>query len=119
MKSHYIQRLISQGEHQQLDFKFEISDASKIARTLAAFANTDGGTLLIGVKDNGVIRGIESDEEVYMLELAAHQFCQPEVRFTTKEWEIDDKVILEAIVPYDDNHIHKAPDNEGKYKARH
>lgn len=46
-----------------LDFKFEISDSKKIARSLVAFANTDGGRLLIGVKDNGVISGIRSEEE--------------------------------------------------------
>ncbi len=46
----YIHALIAEGEHQQQDFKFEISDARKIAKTLSAFANTDGGRLLIGVK---------------------------------------------------------------------
>jgi len=51
--SHYIKNLIEEGEHQQLDFKYEISDSKKIARSLVAFANTDGGRLLVGVKDNG------------------------------------------------------------------
>lgn len=40
-KMHPIEALIEQGEHQQLDFKFEVSDSKKIARTLSAFANTD------------------------------------------------------------------------------
>ncbi|MCO5261578.1 MAG: ATP-binding protein, partial [Lentimicrobium sp.] len=42
MPSH-IRKLISEGEHQQLDFKFGITDSKKIARSLVAFANTDGG----------------------------------------------------------------------------
>jgi len=67
-KQHPIKILIAQGEHQQLDFKFEISDAAKIARSLVAFANTDGGKLLIGVKDNGVIAGVRSEEEKFMIE---------------------------------------------------
>ena len=33
----YLQQLIAEGEHQQQDFKFEISDARKIARSLSAF----------------------------------------------------------------------------------
>ena len=61
----YIHTLIAEGEHQQQDFKFEISDARKIAKTLSAFANTDGGRLLIGVKDNGKIEGVRSEEEKY------------------------------------------------------
>ena len=63
----YLQQLIAEGEHQQQDFKFEISDARKIARSLSAFSNTDGGRLLIGVKDNGRIAGVRSEEEIYKL----------------------------------------------------
>ena len=73
----YIHALIAEGEHQQQDFKFEISDARKIAKTLSAFANTDGGKLLIGVKDNGKIAGVRSDEEQYMIEAAARTLLQP------------------------------------------
>ena len=74
-----LHRLIAQGEHQQQDFKYEISDVRKIARTLSAFANTDGGRLLIGVKDNGKIAGVRSDEEIYMVEAAASLHCIPPV----------------------------------------
>lgn len=75
-----LHHLIAQGEHQQQDFKYEISDARKIARTLSAFANTDGGRLLIGVKDNGKIAGVRSDEEMYMVEAAASLYCVPPVQ---------------------------------------
>ncbi|MDA9964009.1 ATP-binding protein, partial [Schleiferiaceae bacterium] len=44
--------LISEGEHGEQDFKYRITDARKIARTLSAFANTSGGRLLVGVRDN-------------------------------------------------------------------
>ena len=74
-----LHRLIAEGEHQQQDFKYEISDVRKIARTLSAFANTDGGRLLIGVKDNGKIAGVRSDEEIYMVEAAASLYCVPPV----------------------------------------
>lgn len=117
MRKHYIHQLIEQGEHQQLDFKFEISDAEKIARTLSAFANTDGGKLLIGVKDNGVIRGVASDEEYFMLENAAQRFCQPEVDFISKEWMVDGKKVLEIEIPFSPLYPHRAPDHYGNYKA--
>jgi len=95
----YLRSLIDEGEHQQLDFKFEISDARKIARTLSAFSNTDGGRLLIGVKDNGRIRGVQSDEEYYMAESAATLYCKPEVHFETRNYQIDGLSVLEIYIP--------------------
>ncbi len=99
--SSFLFDLIGQGEHQQLDFKFEISDSRKIAKSLSAFANTDGGRLLIGVKDNGKIAGIRSDEEFYMLEAAASMYCEPAVLFTYKTWQVQGKDVLEIIVAAD------------------
>ena len=112
----HIQKLIEEGEHQMLDFKFEISDSKRIARSLAAFANTDGGRLLVGVKDNGAIAGIRSDEEIHMIQAAAEMYCRPQVFYTTEEWEINGKTILEVIIPKDKQNKHKAPDNQGIYK---
>jgi predicted HTH transcriptional regulator len=95
----YLKSLIAEGEHQELDFKFEISDARKIARTLSAFSNTKGGRLLIGVKDNGRISGIRSDEEFYMVESAASLYCKPEVPFKTWNHAIEGKTVLEVYIP--------------------
>ena len=115
--SNYIQKLIEEGEHQMLDFKFEISDSKKIARTLVAFANTDGGRLLIGVKDNGSISGIRSEEEKYMIQTAAEMYCQPVVDFEAKEWNVNGKTVLEVIVPKSKYHKHRAPDHNNLYKV--
>lgn len=106
MKPHYIHRLIAEGEHQRLDFKFEISDARKIARTFVAFANTNGGKLLIGVNDNGTIAGIRSSEEIYMAEKAKTLYCRPPVDITVREWIVDGKKVLEIRVPESDNKPH-------------
>ena len=99
-----------------LDFKFEISDSKKIARTLVAFANTDGGRLLIGVKDNGAISGIRSEEEKHMIQTAAEMYCNPTVKYHAKEWVVNGKNILEIIVPRSKNK-HKAPDHNNIYKV--
>ena len=115
--SKHIHNLIQQGEHQKLDFKFEITDSKKIARSLVAFANTDGGTLLVGVKDNGVVAGIRTDEEIYMVEGAASLFCKPEVKIRTKEWDINGKKVLEVIIPKSDERPHQAPSKDGEYKV--
>ena len=116
MLSH-IQKLIAQGEHQQLDFKFEISDAKKIARSMVAFANTDGGTLLIGVKDNDIIAGVRSDEEVYMVDAAAGMYCKPEIKCITKNWIEQGKSVLEVVIPKSTTPPHFAQNDEGKWMA--
>ena len=100
-----------------LDFKFEISDSRRIARSLCAFANTEGGRLLVGVKDNGAIAGVRSDEEQYMIQAAAEMYCQPPVEYETHEWEINGKTVLEVVIPKDNKIKHKAPDNQGDYKV--
>ena len=61
----FLLELIEEGEHEHQDFKFAITDSKKISRSIAAFANNDGGRLLIGVKDNGSIAGMKGDEEYY------------------------------------------------------
>lgn len=108
--------LIKQGEHQQLDFKFRIDDTKKIARTLAAFANTDGGKLLIGVKDNGKISGVDPSEEIHMIEAAAAMHCKPEVTFHSKIWQEDMKLVLEIDVPKQHEKKVLSKDEDGKWK---
>ena len=113
----YIHTLIAQGEHQQQDFKFEISDARKIAKTLSAFANTDGGKLLIGVKDNGRIAGVRSEEEKYMIEAAAHLYCRPEVEYTMQVYQVEGKSILIATIAKSNNRPVYAQTEPGRYLA--
>ncbi len=116
---HHVETLIAEGEHQTLDFKFEIADAHKIARTLSAFANTDGGRLLVGVKDNGVIAGIRSDEEYYMVESAAQLYCKPPVGFSVKEWTLRKKTVLEVVIRKSADRPHYARQEDGTWKAYH
>jgi predicted HTH transcriptional regulator len=112
---HYLKKLIAEGENQQLDFKYCISDSRKIARTLSAFANSDGGRLLIGVRDNGSIAGIRSDEEYYMVETAALLFCRPEVTFTIKQHVTGGKAILEVEVLKGTKRPYQAKVEDGRW----
>ena len=107
---------ISKGEHVRQDFKFRIDDQRKIARTLCAFANTEGGSLLIGVKDNRKISGCNPEEEFHMIEGAASLYCQPPVEFKQKIWQEDLKLVLEIIVEKSNAGPHKAKDDEGRWK---
>ena len=107
--------LIKEGEHQQLDFKFAVNDSQKIARSLVAFANTDGGRLLIGVKDNGTIAGIRNEEEVFMIESASQLFCRPEISPKYIRHSISGKNVLEIRV-FKSEQLYKCKDESGKWR---
>lgn len=115
--SNYIKNLIDEGEHVQQDFKFLINDSRKIAKTFSAFANTIGGKLLVGVKDNGSIAGVRSDEELYMLEAASNLYLKPSIVFSPKVWVVDGKTIVEVDIPKGDENPYKAENDEGKWIA--
>ncbi len=112
-----VKQLIREGEHQQQDFKFRIDDSKKIARTLVAFANTDGGRLLIGVKDNGKITGVDPTEEIHMIEAAAEMYSKPKLEFKSRVWQEDMKLVLEISIEKATNRPVLALDEEGKWKA--
>lgn len=116
-KNAYIEELIARGEGETLDFKHSINDSKKIARSVSAFANTRGGILLIGVKDNGSIAGVNSDEEYYMVEAAAQLYCKPEVDFEVKKWSVLGKTVLEVTIKPSPSKPHLAPDKSGSYMA--
>jgi predicted HTH transcriptional regulator len=112
---HHILQLAAKGESEVLDFKKTISSAAKIAKTLSAFSNHKGGRLLIGVNDNKMISGVRSEDEKYMLDMAAGFYCKPEVKLTINEWELGGKTVLEAIVPEAENKPVYAKDEDGKW----
>lgn len=112
-----LKELIAQGESQTLEFKFELNSARRIAATISAFANAEGGTLLIGVKDNGVLAGIRIDEEIYVLEAAASMYCSPPIMLKTRRWEVDGKLILEAYINQAVEKPVKAETEPGIWKA--
>ena len=58
----FYKKLILQGESEQVEFKLKIFNEIVIAKTLTAFANSNGGYLIIGVADNGEIIGLQQSE---------------------------------------------------------
>ncbi len=112
-----LSELIAQGEHQQQDFKYEISSVSKIAHSVSAFANTEGGRLLVGVRDNGTIAGVHSDEEIYMIDAAAHTGCRPEVDCTWETVKAEGHTVLIATIPASDHRPVMAREEDGRWRA--
>jgi len=101
-----------------LDFKKTITSTEKIAKSLVAFANNKGGKLLIGVADDGSIKGVKSEEEEkYMILTSAHQFCKPAIEPHFEEIYVDDKLVLVVNIPESDTKPHYALDDQKKWWA--
>src|SRR5690606_8734808 len=109
--------LIQSGEGETVDFKQTINSVQKIAKSIVAFANTKGGKILVGVKDNGKAIGSRTEEEMHMLKGAAGHYCKPEVKMEFTEEVIDGKTILVAEVPESDQKPHFAKGEDGKWWA--
>lgn len=114
---HYLQSLIKEGEHQQQDFKYRVSDAMKLAKSVSAFANTDGGRLLIGVRDDGHMSGVRSEEEIYMMHQAAYRYCRPEASIKFDTYHIEGRTIVVATIPPSDKRPICVVQEDGKPRA--
>jgi len=113
----YLLSLIREGEHQQQDFKYRVADACKLAKSVSAFANTDGGRLLIGVRDDGNLSGVRSEEEIYMMHQAAYKYCKPEASIKFDTYHAEGRTIVVATVPPSSKRPVCAQDEEGRMRA--
>ena len=58
-----VEALIAGGESDSVEFKSTLrQEEDAVLKTLAGFLNTEGGTLLIGVADDGTVVGIDADQ---------------------------------------------------------
>lgn len=119
----FIKKVISQQEGLQLDFKQNLSSQSKIAKTIVAFANTAGGTIVVGISDNGKLIGVDIEEEKYMVEESVKNYCIPPVGLTYDIYEIDhweeeelaeEKYLLFLQIPKSKSAPHFVQDRHGK-----
>ena len=85
-----VQEIVSLPEGKTLEFKRDLSSMKPILKTLIAFANTAGGTLLIGKDDNGTIVGVnevfDAEEKLASaISDSIHPPLMPEIEITSLE----------------------------------
>ena len=90
-----LKSLVREGEGSQLEFKLKTTHPDKIMREVVAFANTSGGKLLLGVSDEGELRGLKfPDEDIYVMEKAFASYITPQVNYTVEEVQLENKRIV-------------------------
>jgi predicted HTH transcriptional regulator len=115
----FIKALIKRGEGENLDFKLAINNPQKIAKMLAAFANTSGGIILVGINDQRKIIGVDVEEEMHMVDLANATFLSPsqglqyevyEIAADYGESEEDVNLLLIKVDKFENPCFFKSPD---------
>jgi ATP-dependent DNA helicase RecG len=86
---------ISMGEGQQREFKQRIDNLESIAGEIVAFANSDGGSLFVGVEDSGGIVGLSDPDAVFQtLSQLCRDRCIPPVSPVMEIFSVDEKSII-------------------------
>lgn len=89
---------ISKGESMELEFKSELPDEDiKWLKTVIAFANGSGGTLVIGVDDDGNTIGVPEDDIYTLCDRITQKIsdlCYPQVMFETSAQDLDKGTVI-------------------------
>lgn len=117
-----IDEYLYQGEGENIEFKQTLNRPYKIAKTICAFANAAGGVILVGIKDDKTISGIDPDEERHIIQEAAEFYCKPAVSLNIEEIfyleensHPKERVILKVQVPSSPNKPHYAQNQKGNW----
>jgi len=117
MTKNEILELISQGENSALEFKEAEVKVDSLANELTAFANTYGGSIVIGVSDLGEITGLKADfnYEEWVMNIARNNIV-PATNITYQEEVLEGKKI--AIINVEKGKDRPYQTLKGKYLVR-
>lgn len=99
MTEYEIRSIAQEGEWQRVEYKASFAEEHEGINPLGAFANSEGGTLLFGVKDDGTIVGVQLGTRA--LENFANNLARdtdPTIHVTIDEATIDGLVVVSVAV---------------------
>lgn len=96
-----VKEWINRGENDFIEFKEGLKHADDVMKTIVAFANTKGGVIIMGIKDDGSMIGTDesADSVKNRLERMISSKCDPPIDFSVKRIEFDDKGITYIKIP--------------------
>src|ERR1035437_2299681 len=116
MKKKEVLELIEVGENLRCEFKRKFSTHEKIAREMIAFANTKGGVLLIGIDDDKVIVGVESEKsEAELIKDVASNFCVPPLEYEIEYMDVNGKEVVIVEIPESKLKPHRLQDYKNEF----
>lgn len=93
-----IKQLIEQGESNTLEFKRQIesrpADVNEFVESIVAFANTNGGIILLGVDNDTTIYGLSEKDSEERVRSIVRSHCIPEPKYECTKRSVGEKEIL-------------------------
>jgi ATP-dependent DNA helicase RecG len=95
-----LETLLAAGESESLEFKSSLSDTRRLVETIAALSTAGGGTILVGVRDDGTPVGANVGEgEVERLVQQVLANTDPRIYVRVTQPSVDGRLILRIEVP--------------------
>lgn len=94
-----IKKIIQNGENSYIEFKEEEIKAKELAEEIVAFSNSEGGMILIGVDDEGNIKGVKDDKIEETVMNICRNNCIPHIIPLYESIEVEGKRIAVITVP--------------------
>jgi predicted HTH transcriptional regulator len=114
MKRHELREIIAGGESSTVEFKRKFTSIEKFAREIIAFANTDGGYLLVGIDDDGRIIGVDSEKELEEMVAIAQHSITPWLDLDVEVVEIEYRDVIVIHVPRSNKRPHRLVSDDPK-----
>src|SRR5258707_874973 len=95
-------QLLARGEDSRHQFKRDATNADGVAAELAAFANSGGGRVFLGVADDGSVTGLDAAAVRRLNQLlgnAASQHVRPPVHPLTENIQTAHGIVMVITVP--------------------
>lgn len=117
MNAQEVLALYEQGEDPTLEFKSENVKPSKLAETLIALANAQGGTVLVGINGRtGEIEGLRNPKQAREMAIEATLLCEPQLILPLPETvKVKRKSLLVITIPSGLPNVYSL---HGRYLAR-
>lgn len=94
-----VKNIIQNGENSYIEFKEEEIKAKDLAEEIVAFSNSEGGMILIGVDDEGNIKGIKNDRMEETIMNICRNNCIPNIIPSYESIEVEGKIIAVITIP--------------------
>jgi ATP-dependent DNA helicase RecG len=117
MNENELTELIEKGEDSFTEFKEEKVHSNDLAAEIVAFANTEGGKILLGLSDNKEIKGVTNpDKEMLRVENISRNNCEPPLTVNIEKIKINKEIVLCISIPKGPERPYRT--NRGVYYIR-